>query len=159
MVIENEFKIIRLRQAISVVVFKEDKFLMVSGKDWPEGSWCFPQGGINPKETHIKAVKRELQEELGTDKFQILGKSQIEHMYLFPEKIREKKGCEGQYQTIWFAEFIGEFKEIIPNKEELMNQSWFNGNEIIKNMAFPEQIETFKKVLEEFDKLRKNKIF
>ena len=42
---EKEFKIIRLRQAVSVVVFKGDEFLMVSGKDWPDGAWCFPQGG------------------------------------------------------------------------------------------------------------------
>lgn len=156
---EANFKIIRLRQAVSVVVFKDDRFLMVAGKDWPEGSWCFPQGGINYNETHVKALIRELREELGTDKFQILGKSQIEHMYLFPEKIRIKKGCEGQYQTIWFVEFIGELEEIKPNKTELMNQSWFGRDEILTNMMYPEQVSTFAKVLEEFDKLKGNKIF
>lgn len=157
---EEEFKVIRLRQAISVVVFKGNKFLMVSGKDWPEGAWCFPQGGLATGETHVKAVLRELKEELGTDKFQILGKSQIEHMYLFPtEKIRIKKGCEGQYQTIWFVEFIGEFNEITPDKEELMNQAWFERQDILSSMMYPEQVETFKKVLEEFDKLKESRIF
>ena len=155
---KGEFKTIRLRQAISAVIFKEDKFLMMSGKDWPEGSWAFPQGGLKLGETHRLAVERELKEELGTDRFKILGKSNIEHMYLFPDKIREKKECEGQYQTIWFVEFIGEDEEISPNKEELMQCSWFKREEILSNMRFSEQIETFEKVLEELDNLKKNKI-
>ena len=156
---EKEFKIIRLRQAVSVVVFKGDEFLMVSGKDWPDGAWCFPQGGILKGETHFSAVLRELSEELGTDKFRVLGKSRVEHKYLFPEELVGTKGCEGQYQTIWFAEFLGEFGEIKPNKEELMNQSWFKEGDVIKSMMYEEQKETFKKVLEELDYFRKNKIF
>ncbi len=32
----------QLRHAISAIVFKENKFLMVAGKDWPKGAWCFP---------------------------------------------------------------------------------------------------------------------
>ena len=154
----EEFKIIRLRQAVSAVIFKEDKFLMMSGKDWPKGSWAFPQGGLKFGETHRLAVERELKEELGTDRFNILSKSKIEHTYLFPDKIKEKKGCEGQYQTIWFVEFIGEDEEICPNKEELIQCSWFKKEEILSNMRFPEQIETFEKVLEELDNLKKNKI-
>lgn len=155
---KEELKTIRLRQAVSAVIFKEGKFLMMSGKDWPEGSWAFPQGGLKYGETHRLAVERELKEELGTDKFNILSKSKTEHTYLFPDKIKEKKGCEGQYQTIWFVEFIGEDEEICPNKEELMQCSWFNKEEILSNMKFPEQIETFEKVLEELDNLKKNKI-
>jgi putative (di)nucleoside polyphosphate hydrolase len=156
---KEDFKIIKLRQAISAVIFKKDKFLMMSGTDWPEGSWAFPQGGIEFGETHIQAVERELQEELGTSNFKILGKSIIEHTYLFPEKIKEKRGCEGQYQTIWFVEFKGEENEIIPDKDELMECSWFDQEEILSNMRFPEQIDTFKKVLEELNKLRVSKIF
>ncbi|MFA5173757.1 MAG: NUDIX domain-containing protein [Candidatus Pacearchaeota archaeon] len=155
----EEFKLIRLRQAVSAVVFKENKFLMVSGKNWSEKDWCFPQGGINPKETHFQAVERELKEELGTDNFKILTKSSIEHMYIFPLKIQEKKGCEGQFQTIWFVEFKGDFGEIKPNKEELLQYSWFNKQEIIPNMNFPEQKQTFEKVLEELTKLQEDRIF
>ena len=153
----EEFKTIKLRQAVSAVIFKQDKFLMMSGKDWPEGSWAFPQGGIESGETHIEAVERELREELGTNNFKILSKSKIEHMYLFPAKIKEKKGCEGQYQTIWFVEFRGNPEEIIPN-EELVQISWFKRDEILTNMKFPEQIETFTEVLNELDKLRFSRI-
>jgi putative (di)nucleoside polyphosphate hydrolase len=157
--VEEEFKIIKLRQAVSAVIFKENKFIMMSGKDWPEGSWAFPQGGLESGETHFLAIERELKEELGTDNFKILGKSTIEHSYLFPDKIRKKKGCEGQYQTIWFVEFTGEENEIKPDPEELMQCSWFDQDEILSNMQFPEQIETFEKVLKELTELRNSKIF
>lgn len=156
---DEEFKIIKLRQAVSAIVFKDNKFLMVSGKDWPKGSWCFPQGGIKAKETHIRAVERELKEELGTDKFKILGKSAIDHMYLFPDKIRKKKGCGGQYQTIWFVELLGDTSEIKKSGDELMNLGWFNDENIIPSMMYPEQKEVFSRILEEFKQLRKDKIF
>ena len=156
---EKSYKKIRLRQAVSAVIFRGDKFFMVTGKDWPEGSWCFPQGGILAGETHFHAVEREVMEELGTDKFKILGKSAIDHMYLFPKNIAEKKGCEGQYQTIWFVDFFGDESEIKPNKEELTQCSWFSEEDVISSMAFPEQKETFTKVLLEFRELRSEKIY
>lgn len=156
---EKEFKLVNLRQAVSVVVFKGDRFLMVSGKDWPEGAWCFPQGGIKEDESHFNAVLRELKEELGTERFRVLGKSKVEHKYLFPEEIARKKNCDGQYQTVWFAEFLGDIQDIKPNEKELMNQAWFEEENIIKSMMYPEQRETFQKVLEELSYLRKNKIF
>ena len=159
MMAEETFKIIRLRQAVSAVLFKGDKFLMVSGKSWGDKCWCFPQGGILEKETHFGAVKRELKEELGTDKFEVIGKANIDHTYLFPKKIVEKRGCEGQFQTIWFVHFLGKPEDIKFQEEEISNHKWFDQNEIISSMEFPEQKETFSKVLEEFDKLRRDLIF
>jgi len=155
---KEEFRLIKLRQAVSAVVFKDNQFLMVSGKDWPENAWCFPQGGIQKNEKHIEAVERELKEELGTDKFKILSKSEIDHMYLFPDKIRKKKRCEGQFQTIWFVKFFGNLEEIKPNKQELNKQSWFNKEEIIPNMMYPEQKEVFSRILEELTNLRNENI-
>ena len=146
-----------LRQAVSVVVFQDNEFLMVAGKDWPEGAWCFPQGGVESGESHHQAVLRELKEELGSDKCVILMKSKTEHSYLFPEEMRKKKGFDGQYQTIWFAQFMGEKQEIKP-ASELRKHAWFLRNEIIPNMMYPEQRETFEKVLLEFEGLRKTKI-
>ncbi len=103
---QNEnFRTINLRQAISAVVFKEDKFLMMAGKDWPENAWCFPQGGIKEKETHFKAVVRELKEELGTDNFRVMTKSSIDHMYLFPDKIRKKKVSKGNFKLFGLSNF------------------------------------------------------
>ena len=149
----------KLRQAISAVVFKDDNFFMVSGKDWPKNAWCFPQGGVNEEETHIGAVKRELKEELGTERFEVLSKSSIDHKYIFPEEIKKKKGFDGQYQTIWFVRLLCEFQELNPDMNELMQHSWFKQDEIIKNMMYPEQKETFSKVLEELKLLKQSKIF
>ncbi|MFH1290350.1 MAG: NUDIX domain-containing protein [Nanoarchaeota archaeon] len=155
---EEEFKVARLRQAVSAVVFSGSRFFMMSGVDWPEGSWCFPQGGLKLGETHREAVRRELVEELGTDKFEILGKSVFDHSYLFPNEIKKKKGCDGQYQTIWLVEFLGDPEEIKINDVEIMQHRWFGENEVILNMRYPEQKEIFTKVLEELKKLREGKI-
>ena len=96
---------------------------------------------------------------MGSDKFEIIGKSQIEHSYLFPENIKQKKGCEGQYQTIWFVQFKGEFNDIKINTSELSKHEWFRIDKVIENMMYPEQKESFKKVLQEFEMLKNNRIF
>ncbi len=155
---EERFKIIKLRQGVSAVLFKGSKFLMVAGTDWPDGAWCFPQGGINIGETHIKAIKRELIEELGTDRFRILTKSETDHMYLFPSNIRKKKGFHGQFQTIWFVEFLGEFDGISMDKTELSKYGWFDKEDVVKSMMYPEQKEVFERVLVELTKLQSSGI-
>ena len=155
---EERFKIIKLRQGVSAVLFKGSKFLMVAGADWPDGAWCFPQGGINAEETHVNAIKRELIEEIGTDKFRILTKSEIDHMYLFPSNIRKKKNFHGQFQTIWFVEFFGEFDEISMDQSELSRYAWFDKEDVVKSMMYPEQKEVFERVLIELNKLQESGI-
>jgi putative (di)nucleoside polyphosphate hydrolase len=155
---EERFRLIKLRQGVSAVLFKGSKFLMVAGADWPDGAWCFPQGGIEGEEKHIEAIKRELIEEIGSDKFRILTKSEIDHMYLFPKKIQEKKNCHGQFQTIWFVEFLGEFDEISMDNSELSKFAWFDKEDVVKSMMYPEQKEVFERVLIELTKLQESGI-
>ena len=47
--------------------------------------WGFPQGGIETSETPEQAVVRELEEEIGTQDFEIIGKYPELLRYDFPE--------------------------------------------------------------------------
>jgi putative (di)nucleoside polyphosphate hydrolase len=50
-------------------------------------AWQMPQGGIDPGETPIQAALRELKEEIGTDKAEILGESRMWLQYDLPVKL------------------------------------------------------------------------
>ncbi len=52
------------RGALAVVLDEEQRLLLVRPRN--QETWGFPGGNINPRETPIQAVRREVQEELGT---------------------------------------------------------------------------------------------
>src|SRR4029077_11053186 len=94
--------------------------------DMPAGlaAWQMPQGGIDPGETPRQAAIRELREEVGTDKAEILGESDAWLHYELPEELRAGFGgwwterFRGQRQK-WFAmRFTGEDADIDPAANE-----------------------------------------
>jgi putative (di)nucleoside polyphosphate hydrolase len=73
--------------------------------DMPSEAWQMPQGGIDEGETPRQAVMRELREEVGTDKAEIIAESDHWLNYeLPPELIGKLWGGRYRGQTQkWFA--------------------------------------------------------
>jgi putative (di)nucleoside polyphosphate hydrolase len=73
-------------------------------------AWQMPQGGIDPGETPREAAHRELAEETGTDKAEIVAESRVWHRYDLPAEIAGRMWggrFRGQKQ-LWFAmRFLG----------------------------------------------------
>ena len=74
-----------------------------------EQRWQFPQGGIRAGETPREAMLRELEEEIGTARVEILAEAPRPIRYVFPPEVArqlagadpEKQGYDGQEQA-WF---------------------------------------------------------
>ena len=83
--------------------------------DTPDDAWQMPQGGIDPGESPRDAALRELREELGTGKAEIIAESARWLSYDFPPALAGKlwQGrFRGQRQK-WFAlRFTGEDRDI-----------------------------------------------
>src|SRR3546814_9861735 len=80
-----------------------------------DNSWPSPQGGIDAVETPEEAALRELHEEIGTDKAEILAKSRHWLRYDLPSPLVGKV-WQGRYrgqEQCWFAlRFLGEDGDI-----------------------------------------------
>jgi len=109
------------RLNVGAVVFNRNGLVLVARRadvpnafEGPPGGWQLPQGGIDADEDPRKAVKRELQEEIGTDKAEILAEYPEWLEYDFPPHLRAHiaRRYRGQRQR-WFAlRFIGKDSDI-----------------------------------------------
>lgn len=144
---------------IGLVIDDERKILLVQMVDYKDNHWRFPGGGIDKGEHDENALLRELEEELQTNKFEILKKSKHVNKYDWPEEVIErqykKKGkrWRGQQQSQFLVHFVGRKSDIKPDPEELKRIKWVSVNEIEKYLVFPRQWELAELVIKElFDK-------
>ena len=109
------------RPNVGAVLFNRDGLVLVARRaDFPNaegapGGWQMPQGGIDDDEDPRGAVLRELAEEIGTDRAEIIGEHPAWMTYdLPPELLGRALGgrYRGQRQR-WFAlRFLGTDQEI-----------------------------------------------
>jgi len=111
------------RPCVGIALFNADGLVWMGNRFGFEGAWQLPQGGIDDGETPVEAAMRELKEEIGTDKAEIISETPNWLTYDLPEHLIGKafKGkYRGQKQK-WFAmRFNGKDKHInidVPNPE------------------------------------------
>lgn len=94
------------RRGVGAVVFDPTGRVLVARRiDTPGEAWQLPQGGIDEGEAPRAAVARELAEEIGTDKFEIIAESADWLAYDLPDDIADRV-WEGRYRgqrQKWFA--------------------------------------------------------
>lgn len=94
------------RRGVGAVLFDDRGRVFVAARaDTPGDAWQMPQGGIDAGETPRTAVLRELKEEIGTDKAEIVAESKGWIAYDLPPELQGKvwRGrFRGQKQK-WFA--------------------------------------------------------
>ena len=86
------------KSTLAVIIDEEGKILIVSNRDYKEGEWNVPGGGIEEGETAEQAILRELNEELGSDNFVIIKKSQQIYCYEWPEDLEPYLVFPNQYK-------------------------------------------------------------
>lgn len=109
------------RLNVGAMVFNRDGRVLVcrradvpSAFEGAPGGWQLPQGGIDPGEDPRVAVIRELKEEIGTDRVEILAEHPGWLQYDFPPHLQADlaRRYRGQRQR-WFAlRFLGQDSEI-----------------------------------------------
>jgi len=140
----------KYRKNVAAVVINNDGKVLVG---WKHNAWQLPQGGVDPDENLEEAVIRELSEEIGTDKFTILKKSEFFHNYDWPENVRvtkRKKMYSGQCQKYFHIKFDGYETDLDPDRHgEFSKLNWLTPVEVIKN-AWEIKKPVYEKVFEEF---------
>lgn len=123
-----------------------------------EGSWQMPQGGVDKNESYKFAAKRELREEVGTAKFEIVKQTRRFYFYQFPDHIKNhmlKKNFLGQKQLWFLAIFKGTDSDIKIDRyhREFVNWRWEDPVEVLNNIVDFKKV-VYRSVFEEFNLLK-----
>lgn len=125
------------RSNIAIMVYKKTsegvKILTLARED-DYNHWQLPQGGTDGQKLEL-AAKRELEEELGTDKFDIKRVIKNVHRYRFNGPTESRfSGYKGQKQSLAIAEFTGTDDEIKINYWDHCAWRWNKITELLDNI-------------------------
>ena len=134
-----------MRTGVGIVVLNnQNKVFVGKRKDNPVDKWQMPQGGVNPGESYLSAMKRELFEETSIKSIEVLEEIERFFEYELPKNligIIWKGKFRGQKQKWFITKFVGKEKEINLNTKnpEFIEWKWIIPEEL------PNVIVDFKK--------------
>lgn len=116
------------RKGVGLLVFNGAGRIFVGNRiDHPKANWQMPQGGIDPGETPRVTAMRELEEEIGTNKVEIVRQSRNWYHYEFPSSLSDQ-AWNGRFRgqkLCWFAmRFTGTDQDIRLDKYKAEFDAW-----------------------------------
>ena len=122
--------------------------------DMTGDNWQMPQGGIDKDESPREAALRELEEEVGTRKADIVAESAHWYRYDFPDLVSHRI-WDGRYRgqtQRWFAmRFTGEDTDITLGRHEAEFSAWrWVALPCLEALIVPFKREVYRQVIREF---------
>jgi putative (di)nucleoside polyphosphate hydrolase len=146
------------RPCVGLVLVNAERLLFIGERRGPlSNAWQMPQGGIDPGEDPGAAARRELIEEVGTDRAELLAESRYWYAYdLPPELVPARWGgrYSGQTQKWFCFRFTGTDGDIdiAAHEPEFVRWRWASSDEVVR-LAVDFKRSIYQAVLEEFSDL------
>ena len=143
------------RPCVGIVLINPDKKVFVGERLDNPGAWQMPQGGIDDGEDIERAFFREMKEEIGTDKAEIVQVMDRKLRYLLPPRLQGKLWggkYGGQEQTWVAARFTGTDADIdirAHGPPEFGAWKWVKAVDSL-DLIVPFKRDTYREVIAEF---------
>ncbi len=150
------------RPCVGLCIFNSDGKVFVGQRIDKLGgeAWQMPQGGVDEGEDIVTAAFREMLEEIGTDKAEIIRIHDKPLRYDLPEEIRRRVPWgdlyAGQEQTWVALRFTGTDSDIKLDAWEHPEFSCFQWVDLaeVPNLIVPFKVETYKEVVKAFSDIK-----
>jgi len=154
----RDFSNLPYRACVGIALFNGEGKVFVGERVDNPGAWQMPQGGIDDGETVEEAFFREMREEVGTDKAEIVRVHDEKLRYALPKHLLGRLWdgkYAGQEQTWVAARFIGSDADIdiySHRQPEFKAWQWVALDDVL-NLIVPFKRDTYRKVIEAFRKI------
>lgn len=143
---------LKLRRKVrAVVTDPTGRVLLIRPHGYAEDCWTLPGGGVEAGETAVKAVSRELQEELGLPTEQadqaVALNIRSEFVYRPHQKAKRSLDHDGQLAELFHCS-VPPGAEIRRQAEEIAEVRWFTRNEALEAFKVPAQRALFERCLD-----------
>ncbi|WP_341808624.1 RNA pyrophosphohydrolase [Wolbachia endosymbiont (group E) of Neria commutata] len=153
----------KYRPCVGIMLFNKQGHVFIGNRFDSDSYWQMPQGGVDEGEELEQAALRELLEEVGTDKAEIIAKNKDWIYYDLPKEIIPmcwNGKYSGQKQRWFLMKFFGEDQNININytdHPEFKEWRWQKVDDLVANaISFKKQV--YRTVIEEFSSLIKASI-
>lgn len=125
------------RKGVGAIILNHKNQVFVGKRRDAQQAWQMPQGGIDKNELPKNSVIREVLEEIGTDKLEILGQTKSWYHYDIPRNLRPhywRSRYKGQRQKWFVLRFIGKDTDINLNyyaQPEFTEWRWVDADQLI----------------------------
>ncbi|MGY9002684.1 MAG: RNA pyrophosphohydrolase [Rhodospirillales bacterium] len=148
------------RMGVGIVLLNQLNQVFVAKRIDTPSAWQMPQGGIDKGEAPHETVMRELTEEIGTDRAEIIAETKDWLIYDLPEGLRKKVWggkYKGQKQK-WFAmRFTGTDTDIdltADKHPEFSEWKWTSMDQLVE-LIVPFKRPLYENIVREFRYLAK----
>jgi putative (di)nucleoside polyphosphate hydrolase len=146
------------RRGVGILLLnREDRVFVAQRIDSQVDAWQMPQGGIDPGESPRAAVRREMQEEIGTDRAEVIAESREWLRYDLPADL-QRRVWDGRYrgqEQKWFAmRFLGLDSDIdIATEHPEFNDWKWTSLQALPDLIVPFKRPLYRRLVEEFAEL------
>ena len=133
------------RRGVEIMLLNDRNEVFVGRRTDAKEAWQMPQGGIDEDEDPRSAAYRELREEIGTDKAEVIAESKVWLRYDLPPDLRKRwdDRWRGQQQKWFVMRFSGVDADIDVATEHPEFSAW----KWVPIERLPELIVSFKRQL------------
>lgn len=140
------------RPAVAAILQDRSGRILICERSDTPGAWQFPQGGIDPGETPVEALAREVFEEIALPrKSYSIAAVRGPYRYRFPKGIT-KKGFHGQAHHYFLLRLRGSKSQIniATANEEFRQTRWIRPEEFQLAWLAPMKRGAYRRLLEDF---------